>query len=85
MKHLVRSFGLNSIENEVLKHNWVLPSMEQVREADIDYEVVWVNDLPEKESDHNTHGCLYNTRTDRLEVCNKNHKHNVVVLKGSNG
>ena len=84
MKHLIKKFGLHSIEEEVLKHNWVLPTMAEVKaESGLEYDVVWVKDLPPLEEDHATHGCLYNIPMDKLEVCNKNHMHHIVVIKGN--
>ena len=82
MKHLIRKFGFNGIQKELLKHNWTLPSARQIRGMDIDYDVVWVSDVALLKEDRETHGYLYNIIDDKLELCNKSHMHNIVVIKG---
>lgn len=79
MKHLIKKFSLREIEKEILSHAWELPSSEEVRNADIEYRVVWVSDLPSNEEDRETHGCIYDRKNDIVEVCNKSFKWNIVV------
>ena len=81
MKHLIKKFGFNSIQLELKKHNWLLPSAQEVKEENIDYKVVWVTDIPPLLEDQKTHACLYNVVDDKLEICNRNHMHSIVVKK----
>ena len=82
MKHLIKKFGFRGINKEIEKHNWILPSADEVRNAEIEYDVVWVNDIPELESDWETHACIYDVVNDKIEVCNKSFMMNIVVIKG---
>lgn len=78
MKSLIKKFGYNSLEAECEKQGWRIPTINDLLKADIDYEWVWVNELPELDDNR---GYLYNKRAEALVVCNKNHLHQSVVIK----
>lgn len=80
MKHLIKTFSLHEIENVAMKKGWKIPSSKRVKNSNIEYNVVWVNDLPLLDSDKLTHGCIYVVDKDRIEVCNKDFKHHIVVI-----
>ncbi len=81
MKHLIKKFGFRSIIEEIKHHNWKLPTMEEVKKADIEYDVVWVSDIPELKSDRESHAMIYDVPLDSLELCNKNFMMNIVIIE----
>ena len=85
LKSLVKSFGFTSLALLCKKKGWRIPTLEEIRKHkdQLEYDVCWVSDLPPKEEDKETHALLYNVKTDKVEVCSKNHRHSSVVVRNN--
>ena len=82
LKQLFKKFSFREILTECEKQGWKLPSYDEVRgQTDIDHNVVWVSDVPVLEEDRETHAMIYVVDKDKLELCNKNFMHPIVVIK----
>lgn len=79
MKHLILTFGFRHIQKLCEEKGWELPFAADLDVEDIEYDEVWVQDLPEKEEDRETHAMLWSKG--KLYLCNKNFKQHVVVHK----
>lgn len=81
MKHLIKKFGFREIKLEIKEHDWKLPTIKELENMDIEYENIWVADLPPKLEDRETHAIAYNVPTELAYLCNKNFMQNIIVLK----
>ena len=82
LKSLVKKFSYNEILKELPKQGWTLPTLKEVRESkdDIEYNVVWISDLPTTSEDRTTHALLYDVNKDEVELVNKMFQLHVAVV-----
>jgi len=80
VKNLVKKFSFRGLEAECLKQGWVIPSVAEIKDVKTEYQFFWVSDKPKYE-DASTHAFLYNSKSGRKILVNKNNMYECVVIK----
>jgi len=80
MKSLVIKFSYYDLVKECSKQGWKIPTSDEVKNSNVDHDVIWVGDPPPHDEDPDR-AYLYVKSKNKLELCNKSFMHYCVVIK----
>ena len=82
IKNLILKFGYGALVGVCGEKGWRLPLAKELLACpeDVEYEVVWVADVPSRYDDQSTHAMVLDMKTKKLELVNKNFMMHAVVL-----
>lgn len=84
MKHLIKKFGYNGLEETCKEQGWKIPLKSEIENEKINYKYVWVADkIVEKEYPVEFYAYQMNTKTKELIPVNKKFMEHCVVIRKS--
>ena len=81
-KSLILKFGFRALVGVCEDKGWRIPTKDELGSvpASSEHKIVWVADVPPLKEDRENHAMVLDTTTGKMEVCNKNFMHHVVVI-----
>jgi len=85
-KGLILKFGFRALEGVCREKGWRIPFLSEIGNVPSSWEhsQFWVADLPEKKEDSESHALLFDVKSQKLLLVNKNFMENVVVIVEEN-
>lgn len=81
LKPLVKTFSYNEIIEECEKQGWRLPTLAEVRDAELEYSCVWISDRPSDYEWRGAHHRVFDVSKPDIEItANKQFRFHVVVV-----